>query len=99
MARDLYAYREVAVQLQPDPRSGQLAVRPMAGQAFAPTMRVQCSRALHAYPPGTCFLLLAKMTDRLGGEPFLYAYHGDPVQVLAPAAAKKFLAEFRRGRI
>jgi hypothetical protein len=29
----------------------------------------------------------------------LYAYHGDPVVVLTGAAAKKFLAAFRRGRI
>lgn len=99
MARDLSAYRDVAVQLLPDPRSGQLRVQPMAGQAFATTMRVQCSRALLSYPPGTCFMLLAKMTDRLGGEPFLYAYHGDPVKVLAPAAVKKFLGEYRRVRI
>jgi hypothetical protein len=99
MARDLYAYREVAVHLVADPRSGQLQVRPMGGQAFATTMRVQCARALLAYPPGTSFLLLAKMTDRLGGEPFLYAYHGDPVKVLSPAAAARFLAEFKRGRI
>lgn len=99
MARELYAYREVAVQLVPDPHSGRLVVRPMPGQAFAPTMRVQCGRALLAHPAGTRFLLLAKMTDRLGGEPFLYAYHGDPVRMLSPEAAKRFLAEFKRGRI
>jgi hypothetical protein len=100
MTRDLYAYREVAVESVPDPRSGDLLIRPMAGQAFAPSLKVQCSRRLReAYPAGTCFLLLAKMTDRLGGEPFLYAYHGDPVVVLSPAQARKFLAEFRRGRI
>jgi hypothetical protein len=99
MARDLYAYRDVAVHLVADPRSGRLQVRPMPGQAFATTMRVQCARALLDHPPGTCFLLLAKMTDRLGGEPFLYAYHGDPVKVLTPEAAKRFLAEFKRGRI
>ena len=52
-----------------------------------------------AYPPGTRFLLNAKLTDRNGGEPFLYAWHGDPVVVLSAAQARKFLAEFRRGRI
>jgi hypothetical protein len=99
MARDLSAYREVAVHLVADRHSGQLQVRPMPGQAFATTMRVQCGRALLTSPPGTSFLLLAKMTDRLGGEPFLYAFHGDPVRVLTPEAAQRFLAEFRRGRI
>jgi hypothetical protein len=35
----------------------------------------------------------------MGGAPFLYAWHGDPVVALTRAQAKKFLAEFRRGRI
>ena len=102
MARDIYAYRDVAVESFIDPRSGALRIRPMAGQAFAPSLAVQCSRSLvdpGLYPPGTRFLVSAKLTDRLGGTPFLYVYHGDPVVVLSPAQAKKFLAEFRRGRI
>lgn len=102
MARDIYAYRDVAVESAIDPRSGKLRIRPMAGQAFAPTLAVQCGRHLadpSVYPEGTRFLVSAKLTDRLGGEPFLYVYHGDPVVVLTAADAKKFLAEFRRGRI
>lgn len=102
MARDTWAYRDVAVESFVDPASGQVRVRPMAGQAFATTTRVQCSRQLAdtaQYPAGTCFLLSAKLTDRLGGEPFLYAWHGDPVRVLSRAEAKRFLAEYRRGRI
>lgn len=102
MARDIYAYRDVAVESVLDARSGVLRIRPMAGQAFAPTLAVQCARRLvdpALYPAGTRFLVSAKLTDRLGGEPFLYVYHGDPVVVLTPAQAKKFLAEFRRGRI
>ncbi|MES2152252.1 MAG: hypothetical protein V4508_20935 [Pseudomonadota bacterium] len=98
--RDTWAYREVAVESVIDARSGALRIRPMAGQAFAPTLSVQCSRKLvQCHPAGTCFLLSAKLTDRLGGAPFLYAWHGDPVQVLSAAEARKFLAEFRRGRI
>ena len=99
MARDIYAYREVAVESVIDPRSGLLRIAPMAEQAFAPTLLVQCSRRLLDYPPGTRFLLSAKLTDRQGGTPYLYAWHGDPVQVLTAAQAKAFLAEFRRGRI
>jgi hypothetical protein len=97
--RDSWAYREVAVESFIDPRGGQVRIRPMAGQAFAPTLPVQCARKLRDdYPPGTRFLLNAKLTDRLGGPHFLYAWHGDPVQVLSAAAAKRFLAAFRRGR-
>jgi hypothetical protein len=102
MARDSWAYREVAVESVLDARSGALRIRPMPGQAFAPTLSVHCARRMcdpAVYPPGTKFLLSAKLTDRLGGQPFLYAYHGDPIVVLTPAQAKKFLAEFRRGRI
>ncbi len=99
MARDLSAYRDVAVHLVKDVRTGQPRLQPMPGQAYATTMRVQCGRRLYDYPLGSCFLLLAKMTDRMGGEPFLYAYHGDPVQELSPEAAKKFLGAYRRVRI
>lgn len=102
MARDAYAYREVAIESFADPRSGVLRMRPVPGQAFAPSLAVQCSRAMRdraRYPAGTRFLVSAKLTDRMGGTPFLYVYHGDPVVVLGAAAAKKFLAEFRRGRI
>jgi hypothetical protein len=102
MARDTWAYREVAVESVSDPRSGALRIRPMAGQAYAPSMKVQCSRTLAdpaRYPAGTCFLLSARLTDRLGGEPFLYAWHGDPVRVLTRAQAASFLAEYRRLRL
>ena len=102
MARDIYAYRDVAVESFVDPRSGALLVRPIPGQAFAPSLAVQCSRAMRdpvQYPAGTRFLVSAKLTDRKGGTPFLWVYHGDRVVVLTAAQAKKFLAEFRRGRI
>jgi hypothetical protein len=102
MARDTWAYREVAVESVIDSRTGALKIQPMAGQAFAPTLPVHCSRKLSdpaLYAAGTRFLLSAKLTDRKGGPPFLYAYHGDPVTVLTSAEAKTFLAAFRRGRI
>ena len=102
MARDPWAYREVAVESFLDPRSGGLRIRPMAGQAYATSMRVQCARLLtdpSVYPAGTRFLIRAKLTDRNGGAPFLYAYHGDPVRVLSNRDAEFFLDEYRRRRI
>jgi hypothetical protein len=39
------------------------------------------------------------MTDRLGGEPYLYVFHGDPVKVLTPAQLETFLNDRRRLRI
>lgn len=101
MARDSWAYREVAVESFMDAH-GVLRLRPMAGQAFAPSLPVHAARELTdpvKYPAGSRFLLNAKLTDRLGGPQFLYSYHGDAVTVLSAAAAKKFLLAFRRGRI
>ena len=102
MARDPWAYRDVAVESFTDPRTGLLRIRPMAGQAYATSMRVQCSRALRdpqMYPAGTRFLIRAKLTDRAGGAPYLYAHHGDAVKVLDDKEAASFLDEYRRRRI
>jgi hypothetical protein len=102
MARDPWAYRDVAVESVADPRTGGLRIRPMAGQAYATSMRVHCARALRdpeLYPAGTRFLIRAKLTDRQGGAPYLYAHHGDPVKVLGDKEAASFLDEYRRRRI
>ena len=100
MARDTYAYRQVAVESRAV--KGRVEIHPVPGQAFSPELAVQCSRrlvALDTYPLGSRFLLFAKLTDRLGGPPFLYAYHGDADVPMTPAEVKKFLGEFKRGRI
>lgn len=102
MAREAWAYRDVAVESAIDPRTGRVCIRPVSGQAYATSLRVQCSRALSdpdRYPVGTRFLVSAKLTDRQGGEPFLYVWHGDPVVVVKPAQLKRFLEERRRLRI
>lgn len=100
MTRDTFDYRDVAVESVDE--GGQVVLRPVNGQAFSPEMRVQCSRQLRdtsLYPLGTCFLVLAKMTDRLGGEPYLYVFHGDPVKVLSDEQLDTFLNDRRRLRI
>jgi hypothetical protein len=102
MARDPWAYRDVAVESVADPRSGALQIRPMAGQAYATSMRVHCARALRDpahYPAGTRFLVRAKLTDRQGGAPYLYAHHADAVRVLSGRELASFLDEYRRRRI
>ncbi|UTY58723.1 hypothetical protein [Massilia sp. erpn] len=100
MARDIYAYRDVAVESFE--QSGAVRVRPVNGQAYSSELRVECSRRLRdtaVYPLGSYFLVSAKLTDRLGGMPFLYVYHGDPVQAMTAQQTKAFLAEYRRRRI
>jgi len=100
MARDIYAYREVAVESLEE--AGRVVLRPVPGQAYSAELPVHCARELRdtaRYPLGTAFLVSAKLTDRLGGEPYLFVYHGDPVRVLTPAQLDAFLADRRRLRI
>ena len=102
MARDAWAYRELVVESAFDPWSGRARIQPVSGQAFATDMRVQCSRRLldlEKYPIGTRFRLSVRITDRQAGEPFLYAWHGDPVVVLTKARRKRFLQMYRRLRL
>ena len=102
MARDAWAYRELVVESALDARSGKPRIRPVSGQAFATDMRVQCSRRLlemERYPIGTRFLLSARITDRQGGAPFLYAWHGDPVVVMSKAEVERFVQMYRRLRL
>ena len=102
MARESWLYREVAVESVLDARTGRLRIRPVPGQAYSSSLRVQCARLLsdpEHYPAGTRFLLSAKMTDRQGGQPFLYAWHGDPVDVMSAARLKRFLEERKRLRL
>ena len=97
--RDIYAYREVAVESFYDP-DGRVRVRPLNDQAYSSELRVQCPRKLcEDYPVGTQFLVSAKLTDRMGGEQYLYVYHGDPFKVLAEQETDRFLADRRRIRI
>jgi hypothetical protein len=97
--RDIYAYREVAVESFYDD-DGRVRVRPLSDQAYSSELRVQCPRKLcEAYPVGTQFLVNAKLTDRMGGEQYLYVYHGDPFKVLTQPESDKFLADRRRIRI
>jgi hypothetical protein len=100
MARDTYAYRQVAVHSVE--QDGRVGIHPMPGQAFAPTMNVQCSRRLcdtHIYPVGSCFLVDAKLTDRLGGEQYLYVWHGDDIKPMSEKEAEVFLGAYRRVRV
>jgi hypothetical protein len=100
MARDIYAYRDVAVESFE--QDGVVRVRPVNGQAFSCELRVESPRQMRdtgQHPLGTRFRALAKLTDRQGGMPYLYIYPGDPIVVMSAQETTSFLAEFRRGRI
>lgn len=63
--------------------SAKIRVRPVAGQGFPPTMRVECSRAMReSAPVGSQFRLWVKETSREGGVPFLYSNPNDKWEIV-----------------
>lgn len=81
-------------------RHGLVHIRPIPGQVFAPTLFVECSKRMmdtSRYPLGTKFKLNAKLTDRQGGTPFLYAFHGDPDIVVTDEEANVLIARLQSG--
>ena len=57
-----------------EPSAASYRVRPIPGQAFPVTMRVQCSKAMrHAYPLGTKFKVSVNFIQRERGGNFLRA--------------------------
>jgi hypothetical protein len=65
---------------------GPVHIRPVKGQdPYTPDMQVRCSKLLSdtsVYPLGTRFKLKAKLTDRLGGKPFLHSPYTWAFEVL-----------------
>ena len=63
---------------------GDVHIRPVAGQGFATTLHVRCSKALSRdYDVGTKFRITAKLTDREGGGEFLHSHHSWKYEVIA----------------
>lgn len=56
---------------------GPVHIRPIKDQdPYTPDMQVRCSKLLSdtsVYPIGTKFKIMAKLTDREGGKPFLHS--------------------------
>lgn len=66
-----------------EPSSAQYRVRPIPGQVFPITMRVQCSRAMrHAYPLMTKFRLSVIQVENKTGSKFLREVGSGPWQVV-----------------
>lgn len=83
-------------------RHGLVHIRPVSGQVFSTNLFVECSKRLmdtSRYPLGTKFKLQAKLTDRLGGTSFLYAYHGDADVPLTDEEAEFCISGLKHGRI
>ena len=66
-----------------EPSDAQYRVRPVPGQKFPETMRVQCSRALrHAYPLGTKFRFPVTLVENKSGGKFLREVGSGPWDVV-----------------
>jgi hypothetical protein len=62
---------------------GDVHVRPVKGERFPQSLHVRSSKHLRrAYKVGTRFRILAKLTDKEGGNPFLHTHHNWPYEVL-----------------
>lgn len=85
MVRRKDDYHDIVVESFVGPDSEgrtKTQVRPIRGQIFEHTLKVECSMALiEKYPLGTRFRIRAKLTD-MQGTPFVYSYHGWPYGVV-----------------
>jgi len=63
--------------------SKSIRARPVAGQDLDISMKVECSSSMRKnHAVGTFFLLKAKVTNREGGTPFLYAHFDTPYKII-----------------
>jgi hypothetical protein len=72
--------------------SKSIRARPLDGQGLDTSMNVECSSKMRrGNPIGTKFLLQAKVTDREGGPPFLYAHYNAPYRVITDEQARELI--------
>lgn len=89
------SYRDLIIETYINKNGGSsksVRARPMAGQNFDTSMNVECSSKMrNSYPVGTRFLIKAKVTEREGGKPFLYAHYNAPYKVVDVNEIKDFV--------
>jgi hypothetical protein len=80
-----------------EPSDAQYRVRPIEGQVFPTSMRVQCSRALRkAFPLGTRFRLPVELVENKTGAKFLREVGKETwVRVIEAQILEKFKFEHR----
>lgn len=93
-------YRPVIIEtfLNPgEPSSAKVRARPLPGQGYDTSMRVECSRSMrNSHPVGTRFLIEAKISQREAGPPFLYAHHNSQYRELTDSEVEHLLANAAR---
>ena len=90
-------YRKVIIKTYRATGGGSnksVRARPIDGQGFDTSMKVECSSSMRKNNPlGTLFLLDAKITNREGGTPFLYVHYNAPYKVISEKEAEEFLSK------
>ena len=77
------AYHEVVVETYYDSRRGNRGVRPVAGQVFPVTMKVECCKRMRqSHPLGTKFRIQAKHKDTPHATSSLYSHHSWSYEVV-----------------
>ena len=88
-------YRNVVIETYRNTHGGSsksIRARPLPGQGLDSSMNVECSSKMReGHPVGTKFLLQAKLTDKEGGSPFLYAHYNSPYRVVSDEEAKELI--------
>ena len=88
-------YREVVIETyraRGEPSRHRIRARPVGGQGFETSMKVECSSSMRTeYPVGTKFKVRATITDREGSPPFLYTSYRWPYEVLSDQEADDFI--------
>lgn len=74
--------------------SKSVRARPIEDQGLDTSMKVECSSSMRKNNPiGSLILLDAKVIDKEGGTPFLYAHYDSPYKVISEQEAKEFLSK------
>tara|TARA_B100000446_G_scaffold170667_1_gene177395 strand:+ start:141 stop:431 length:291 start_codon:yes stop_codon:yes gene_type:complete len=93
-------YRKVVIETYRNIQGGSsksIRARPVAGQGLDTSMNVECSSGMRkSHPLGTKFLLEAKLTDREGGNSFLYAHYNSPYIVLSDSEAAEYIKKYHQ---
>ena len=77
-------------------RHGTKHVRAVKGQQVDTGLAVECNREMRElFPPGTMFLITAKLTDRSGKTQYLKSPPPRTYSVVTKAQAKSFLRSFK----
>lgn len=80
--RDPSEYVFILTEIYFDKERNSKGVRPIPGQAFPTSMKIECSKAVHQLPIGTKVKLRVVATDKEGSREFLYSSYKWPHEIV-----------------